>query len=144
MPPLRDRREDIPLLAAHFIKEQNLIFSTSVKGLTPEAREGLMEFDWPGNVRQLRNVIEGAMALENDEYIDVETLSQFIPITERPQDETGSDYLVALERFEKEYFAEILKASGDNVEEAAERAGVNLATFYRKMKRYGLKRKREV
>jgi DNA-binding NtrC family response regulator len=143
MPPLRDRKEDIPLLAAHFIKEQNLIFSTSVKGLSPEAREAMLEFDWPGNVRQLKNVIEGAMALESGDYLEVDSLSQFIPVAERASGEAGSDYLGALERFEKEYFAEMLRASGDNVEEAAERAGVNLATFYRKMKRYGLRRKKE-
>ncbi len=142
MPPLRDRKEDIPLLCANFIKEQNLVFSTAIKGLTTQAQDALCEYDWPGNVRQLKNVIEGAMALEDSDQICVETLAQFIPLPERSGGESAADYLFALEKFEKEYFSEILKSCGDNVEEAAARAGVNLATFYRKMKRYGLKRKK--
>jgi DNA-binding NtrC family response regulator len=143
IPPLRDRRTDIPLLASHFVKELNQRFGTEVKGFTPAAYEMIIGYDWPGNVRELKNVIEASLALESGALIGVEGLSRLME-TDAPRCENGDDatldsYSDASERFEKKYFSKILAAFQGNVEEAAALAGVNVATLYRKIKKYGLK-----
>lgn len=74
LPPLKDRREDIPILAEHFVKKFNKRLGLDVKGISAEALELLMNFDWQGNVRQLENTIERAMVLTNSEQIDIDSL----------------------------------------------------------------------
>lgn len=148
LPPLRERIEDIPLLAAHFIQEQNLRFGTNVKGFTHEAVEALKAFPWPGNIRQLRNVIEACMAVGSDEeLIDLDVLLQFIELPEAisvqarqlPASLDG-DYNAAMSAFEIDYLKMLLGKKGGNVEEAAREAGMNMATIYRKIKKYNLRR----
>ena len=141
LPPLRERRDDIPLLVAHFIREQNTKFGTSCKGLTPEALEAACAYPWPGNIRQLRNVIEAAMTIESGVYIGLPALSQFI-VTELPsQFSSQADYEAALARFETEYLTRLLRKHAGNVEAAAAEAGMNMATVYRKLKKYGIRKK---
>ena len=138
MPPLRERRPDIPLLAAYFISQQNDKFGTSIKGLSAEALQAAGECSWPGNIRQLKNVIEACMTIETEERISLDTLSQFIE-TEGAGG-ADADYNEALARFEIDYLRQLIRAAGGNIEEAALKAGMNMATIYRKMKKYGLKR----
>ncbi|HEX9777241.1 MAG TPA: sigma-54 dependent transcriptional regulator [Geopsychrobacteraceae bacterium] len=138
MPPLRERRPDIPLLAAYFISQQNDKFGTSIKGLSAEALQAAGECSWPGNIRQLKNVIEACMTIETEERISLDTLSQFIE-TEGAGG-ADADYNEALARFEIDYLRQLIRAAGGNIEEAAQKAGMNMATIYRKMKKYGLKR----
>jgi DNA-binding NtrC family response regulator len=145
LPPLRQRREDIPLLAAHFIKEQNEKFGTRIKGFAPEALHAAVDFPWPGNIRQLHNVIEACLAIETADTISLSVLSQFIDLpegapTERPLTGEESDYSAALSRFEIDYLKELLQRSGGNVEMAAREAGMNMATIYRKLKKYDLRK----
>ncbi len=142
LPPLRERKPDIALLADHFIREQNERFGTRVKGLSPEALEVASEFSWPGNIRQLRNAIEGALAMESGEYITLPTLAQFIEIDEAQPRERGSeeDYSSALAQFETSYLKELLRKAQGNVEEAARLAGMNMATIYRKLKKYHIRK----
>ena len=141
LPPLRERRDDIPLLVAHFIREQNTKFGTSCKGLTPEALEAACAYPWPGNIRQLRNVIEAAMTIESGIYIGLPALSQFI-VTDLPsQFSSQADYEAALARFETEYLTRLLRKHAGNVEAAAAEAGMNMATVYRKLKKYGIRKK---
>ncbi len=141
LPSLRERQDDIPLLAAHFIREQNAKFDTRFKGLTPEALEAARSYAWPGNIRQLRNVIEAAMTISSGPYIGLPELSQLIE-TDRPAPVTGqADYSAELGRFETEYLTRLLRKHDGNVEEAATEAGMNMATIYRKLKKYGLKKK---
>jgi DNA-binding NtrC family response regulator len=141
LPPLRERRDDIPLLVAHFIREQNDKFGTSCKGLTPEALEAACGYAWPGNIRQLRNVIEAAMTIESGAYIGLPALSQFI-VTDQPgQFSSQADYDAALARFETEYLTRLLRKHGGNVEAAAAEAGMNMATVYRKLKKYGIRKR---
>lgn len=138
MPPLRERRPDIPLLAAHFITQQNSDFNTDIKGLSPEAQQAACGFFWPGNIRQLKNVIEACMTIEIEERISLDTLSQFIEI-----EGTGTaeaDYNDALARFEIDYLQQLIRSAGGNIEEAAQKAGMNMATIYRKMKKHGIKK----
>jgi len=145
LPPLRERAADIPLLAAHFIRRQNAKFGTAVKGFSPEALAAATAYAWPGNIRELRNVVEGSLALESGDLISLAVLSQFIEPPDRgaegePEKNDGSGYAVAANRFEEEYFKALLRKTRGNVEASAAEAGINLATIYRKMKKYGIRR----
>jgi len=150
LPPLRDRIDDIPLLSAHFIHLQNQKFGTAVKGFEREAMEILCAFQWPGNIRQLRNVIEACMALEGSDYISLDTLGQIIDLPEGrivPKTTQAGPVLAedlpfteALERFERDLLRDLLKKHTGAVDSAAVEAGMNVATLYRKIKKYGLKR----
>ena len=144
LPPLRERRSDIPLLAGHFIQEQNEKFGTNIQGLSTEAQDALAEFSWPGNIRQLRNVIEASMAMENGDYITLPVLAQFIEVEQNGGETESrgpdSDYSSALARFEIAYLKELLRKSEGNVEAAARQAGMNMATIYRKLKKYDIRR----
>jgi transcriptional regulator with PAS, ATPase and Fis domain len=141
IPPLRERRDDIPLLIAHFLREQNEKFGTNCKGLTPEALEAACAYAWPGTIRQLRNVIEAALTIESGSYIGLPALSQFIVTGQPGQFSTQADYEAALARFETEYLIRLLRKHAGNVEAAAAEAGMNMATVYRKLKKYGIRRK---
>jgi DNA-binding NtrC family response regulator len=142
LPPLRERRTDIPLLAAHFIKLQNEKFGTRIRGLSPEAFQAACDYAWPGNIRQLRNVIEACMAIENGEWISLPVLSQFIDIDSTPPREVadGDSYSAALSRFETSYLIGLLKKTAGNIDIAAREAGMNMATIYRKLKKYDIKK----
>ncbi len=148
LPPLRDRKVDIPLLVAHFISLQNRKFGTTVKGLSSEAMEQACNYPWPGNIRELKNVVEACLAMEDAEYIGLPVLSQFIECsgTCAGSDEAGEsvfedgEYARAVSRFETEYLRGLLKKHRWNIEAAARDAGMNMATIYRKLKKYGIKR----
>lgn len=148
LPPLRERIEDIPLLAAHFIHLQNIKFGTTIKGFEKDAMQVLCSFQWPGNIRQLKNVIEACMAMEGSDYISLETLGQVIELPETLHVATQAGpvlmaeepYTAALERFERDLLRDLLKKHGGAVDSAAKEAGMNMATLYRKIKKYGLKK----
>ncbi len=142
LPPIRERREDIPLLLSHFIRLQNQKFGTRIQGLAPDALRAACSYGWPGNIRQLRNVIEACMAVETGDIITHGVLSQFIDIPREsdPPSAEKTDYSVALARFERNYLQELLRKTGGNVEAAACEAGMNMATIYRKLKKYGVRR----
>ena len=146
LPPLRERRSDIPLLVTHFIKQQNEKFGTQIKGLSSEALQAACQFSWPGNIRQLRNVLEASMAVETEEVIQLGTLAQFIDTGKEIAVEPGlsadneSDYSSALADFETRYLKSLLQKTGGNVEAAAREAGMNMATIYRKLKKYEISR----
>jgi DNA-binding NtrC family response regulator len=150
LPPLRERASDIPLLAAHFILLQNQKFNTAFKGFESEAMRALSAYEWPGNIRQLKNVIEACMAMETGEYIAKETLAQFIEAdsgtsehaVEAEHDTAGLPYTTALEQFEADLLRSLLKRHGGNIDLAAREAGMNMVTMYRKIKRYGIKKEK--
>jgi DNA-binding NtrC family response regulator len=151
LPPLRARRDDLALLTAHFIKQQNKKFGTKVEGLTAEARQLMLNYDWPGNIRQLENVIEACMTMESSSYITLPVLTQFInpatatttavtasapTATENVDNPDAPEYTKALGDFETTYLVNLLQSTGGNVEEAAQLAGMNMATIYRKLKKH--------
>jgi transcriptional regulator with PAS, ATPase and Fis domain len=144
LPPLRERRSDIPLLAAHFIGQQNRKFGTRVKGLAPDALEAACAFPWPGNIRQMQNVIEASMAMESGDYLSREVMAQFIDIPREQGDADEEcdegDYSQALSRFERDYLQGLLRKNRGNVEAAAREAGMNMATIYRKIKKYSIRK----
>ena len=144
LPPLRERKADIPLLAAHFIALQNKKFDTSIKGLSPEAMEAVLSYDWSGNIRQLKNVIEACLAMETGEYIGLPIISQFIELPSTHEEGQTSldegEYNRALSRFETDYLKGLLRKNCGNIEAAAREAGMNMATIYRKIKKYNIKK----
>lgn len=138
LPPLRQRRPDIPLLAAHFVVQQNKKFKTDIDGLSPEAQRAASEYSWPGNIRQLKNVIEACITIETEQQVSLATLAQFI---ETEDASAGSDdYNNALARFEIDFLRQLLSSVDGNIEEAAKKAKMNMATVYRKLKKYGLRK----
>ncbi len=140
LPTLRERIEDIPLLASYFISQQNKKLNKNCAGFTADAMEALSAFHWPGNIRQLKNVVDAAHALSNDKYIDIDTIEQFVKISgKESEDAGGGEYHAALAHFERDYFRNLLQQYRGNVDEAAKRAGINMVTLYRKIKKYGLK-----
>jgi two-component system response regulator HydG len=141
LPPLRERKEDIPLLVDHFLK----IFATShekpVKGYTASVRRILTNYPWPGNVRELRNVVESMVVVDTDGMIDVDDLPDDLASSIRFMEDDGPrDSLVGrtMEDIEKHFIAETLRASGGNREEAAKTLGIGERTLYRKIKEYNL------
>jgi two-component system response regulator HydG len=148
IPPLRDRAGDIPLLIEHFLKQFSRRHGKSIKGLSLPARVKLGSYAWPGNVRQLRNVIESMVVVDCDEMLDVDDL----PIELDPDSpvaaastadvdmSTGLSALVGrpLEEIEKVFIAETLKLTGGNREQAADLLGIGERTLYRKIKEYQL------
>jgi DNA-binding NtrC family response regulator len=148
LPALRERKDDIPLLAAHFIHLQNQKFGTTVKGFDRDAMQALCNFDWPGNIRQLKNVIEACMAMVGEEYIGRETLDQFIDVVTAPHGYSPAGTIeaddvpfnAALDRFESDLLKGLLKKHHGNIESAAREADMNMATIYRKIKKYGIRK----
>ena len=149
LPPLRERVEDIPLLAAHFTHLQNIKFGTTIKGFERDAMQVFCSFPWPGNIRQLKNVIEACMAMEGSDYIALETLGQVIELPDGPLPATiqghpsltgNVPFTAALERFERDLLRDLLQKHSGAVDLAAREAGMNMATLYRKIKKYGLKK----
>lgn len=148
LPPLRERTKDIPLLAAHFIHLQNQKFGTKVKGFEKNALDALCSFDWPGNIRQLKNVIEACIAMDSKENISCKTLLQFIepspeeaaPKIFESRDNTDLPFSTALDLFEADLLKNLLQKHHGNVELAAKEAGMNMATIYRKMKKHNIRK----
>jgi two-component system response regulator HydG len=140
IPPLRQRREDIPLLIDHFISAANEKHGSKVKGITPDARRVLMSYPWPGNVRQLRNVIENMVVLSTGERLTVDDLPDEIY---RGPEQLANQQLgqlagISIEEAEKELIRNTLKMVDGNREQAANILGIGERTLYRKIKEYGL------
>lgn len=139
VPPLRQRTEDIPLLASYFLDHFNTRFGKSVGPLLPAAMRRLHTEAWPGNVRQLRNLIERTVALGDDGPIQAEDLDLSddcegsgpeLPTQLQP-------YHRAREQFEREYLKRLLALSGGNISEAARMSGITRQNLYVRMKRWG-------
>jgi len=144
LPPLRDRREDIPLLIEHFTNEHAKRHQKTVRGISSAARRRLLAYDWPGNVRQLRNVIESMVVVDIDEVLDLDDLpSELAPPPGEAAPTRVDDGLHTLigksmSEIESLFIGETLKVTGGNREEAAEMLGIGERTLYRKIKEYGL------
>jgi two-component system response regulator GlrR len=135
LPPLRDRKEDIPTLVDYFLEEFNQKMRITVKGLTPQAIQKLMLHDWPGNVRELKNTIEFAMAMTRNNVITDDLILQAkVKSTDKMK-----SLKEAKSEFEKEYLLNILALTQGNVSKASELAGKYRADFYQLLKKYQLK-----
>ena len=139
IPPLRERREDIPLLAESFLAEIALKRDEPKKKLSPEAAEQLQEYAWPGNVRELENAIERAVILAKNGTIHMATLPE--RIRERRTEALVSDRAVtnpSLETIERAYIMWVLGSEGGNKSRAAEVLGIDPSTLHRKLSRFEL------
>jgi two-component system, NtrC family, response regulator HydG len=148
LPPLRDRRSDIPLLMEHFRRELCARMHKEVVGFTRAARQALITYDWPGNIRQLRNTVERMIVLDSDSQLDVDDLPDEIAALAHRDGETpgvpaipGSDSLIGrpLVDVERYYIHRALELTEGKREEAAQLLGIGERTLYRKIKEYGLK-----
>jgi len=145
LPPLRDRREDIPLLAEHFVTVYNKRMSRKVRGISDDALRALMDYDWPGNVRELENTIEHALILRREGEVQPEDLPEhFAGTTPAANLSWDSEelvpYKVAKEAFERAYFAELLEHNDHNVSRSAIAAGLSRRHLQEKLKQYGIRR----
>jgi two-component system nitrogen regulation response regulator NtrX len=139
VPPLRERREDIPLLAEHFLREFTTAYGRKPKELTAEAYRLLAEYHWPGNVRELKNLIERIVILNPQVRVD----ARHIPLntlrrqSDRPVERFGSLQEVR-EAAEREYILKKLEETSGNVTRTAELLGLERSNLYRKMKTLGI------
>jgi DNA-binding NtrC family response regulator len=139
LPPLRDRKEDIPLLAEHFLRREAAEAGDEPKKLSTRAQSILQEYHWPGNVRELENVIERACVLTPGPTIKADALPE--RLTETPPEplvQERDSPNPAMEVIERAYIEHVLKAEGGNKTRAAEVLGIDPSTLYRKIKRYDL------
>jgi two-component system nitrogen regulation response regulator NtrX len=138
VPPLRERREDIPLLADHFLREFTTAYGRKPKELTPEAYRVLSDYHWPGNVRELKNLIERIVILNPQVRVD----SRHIPVSSTRRQERVLDRFGSLqevrEAAEREYILKKLDETNGNVTRTAELLGLERSNLYRKMKTLGI------
>ncbi len=136
LPPLRERREDIPALVNHFIRRFNKRFRRDVKGITPDALAALSVYDFPGNVRELENLIERAFAMGSRDQI---TLADLPSLTARPAmaPVVSAKAVPTLAEVEKELILRALAVFNNDKEEAARALGISRRTIYRRLKEYG-------
>ena len=140
IPPLRERREDIPLLVSHFIGESSHANDRSIDGISKEAMDMLIRYDWPGNVRELKNTVESMVILTTKDNLEVSD------IPERTLRATGEkkDFEIrsgmSLQEIEREVICKTLKDNGYIRERTAEVLEISTRTLYRKIKEYGLEK----
>ncbi len=142
VPPLRARKEDIPVLAAAFLERHARANGKSFKGFTPQAMDAMLRYNWPGNVRELENAVERAVILVHDDYI----YENALPLTvRRASPEAGGlapgnlGNLAgrSLEDLERLAIEATLRETADNKSEAARRLGITRATLHSKLRKYG-------
>ncbi len=140
IPPLRERREDIPLLIHFFVQQSAERYGKVIDGLTPEVQQVLMGNPWPGNVRQLKNAIENMVVLTTKPKLDVESLPENLRPAAAVDHLGGMNNLVgiSIEQAEKELIRNTLKLVNGNREQAAKILGIGERTLYRKIKEYDL------
>ncbi|MBN1105441.1 MAG: sigma-54-dependent Fis family transcriptional regulator [Deltaproteobacteria bacterium] len=141
IPPLRDRREDIPLLAQHFLRHFSEKNHKSIKGFTPQAMDRLIHHAWPGNVRQLMNAVERGVVLSRSEYLGEEDLPLIAPEAPAGEKAPTPDTIPAdmpLDEVEKAAIIRVLELSRGNKSEAARRLGITRKTLLKKLKSYGV------
>ncbi|MFN3535347.1 MAG: sigma-54 interaction domain-containing protein, partial [Desulfatiglandales bacterium] len=165
LPPLRERRSDIPLLVEHFIRTFNRTKNRNIKGISPEAMEALLGYHWPGNVRELRNVTEMLVVIKGEgvireadlppkilsqrswdraipeaEELSLPSLNHTQPEFSPTLPEGGIDLTTAVTEYEKSLILESLKRTGWVKQQAAKLLNLNRTTLVEKIKRYGLER----
>jgi len=139
VPPLRDRSEDIPVLAEHFLKMFAIRNNKPLKGFSPQAMDRLIKYPWPGNVREMMNTVESAVVLSSSDYLRDEDIPVFqqeesykAPLT------NGSAGEFSLDEIERLSILKTLESVRGNKSEAARKLGITRATLHKKLKKYGV------
>jgi DNA-binding NtrC family response regulator len=136
VPPLRERKSDIPLIANYFVKKYSQIVGKQINCISPEAMDVLVRYDWPGNVRELVNAIERATVVGTPPAIKPQDLPfQLLNNNKKKKSSSGS-----LASVEKEHIIEILELNDWNISRSAEILGIDRVTLYNKIKKYGLQK----
>ena len=143
LPTLVQRSQDIPVLIDHFMKLFAKQHDKQIKGVSPGARRKLLSYDWPGNVRQLRNVVESMVVVDYDGLLDTDDLPEELADPAEPSGEPSITSLAGLvgkplQEIEQLFIAETLRITAGNREEAAKMLGIGERTLYRKIKEYEL------
>jgi DNA-binding NtrC family response regulator len=136
IPPLRERKEDIEVLARHFVGKYSKENQKKVVGITEEAMDILNQYAWPGNIRELRNVVERAVVLASGEKVGPGELPDRLKRIDGPRGERTLKE--RLEHYEEKIIREVLQSNEWNKEQTATELGVDLATLYRKIKKLGI------
>lgn len=136
IPPLRERREDIPELSEYFLRKYGRKLSKEIQGFTGEALEALAGYQWPGNVRELENVIERAVILCDSERIAPEDLS--IPFFSSSRQSEEQEMDATLEKMERDHILKVLRESNGNQSRTSQILGIDRKTLYLKLKKYGI------
>jgi len=155
LPTLKERQEDIPLLAVHFLKKYAEEMGKTIKGFTPEAMEKMMKYPWPGNIRELENVIERTVVMIDDEMVradhlilpgqqEKEALENQIPTTSEELKEIKKQMREkAVEEIERAFVLKALERHQWNVTKAAEEVGMLRPNFQALMRKYNLRARGE-
>ncbi|OQX79790.1 MAG: hypothetical protein B6D56_06335 [Candidatus Omnitrophica bacterium 4484_70.1] len=147
VPPLRERKDDIPLLVEHFLKKSSQkLKEKMVRDVSPQVMELFFAYDWPGNIRELENVIERAVILCKGERVEVEDLPEFfMELRGKDRDDEKRNFSLkeVVKDSEKEIIEKVLKECGGNRKKAAQILGINRTTLYNKLKAYGILKKKD-
>ncbi|MYA98710.1 sigma-54-dependent Fis family transcriptional regulator, partial [Candidatus Poribacteria bacterium] len=143
VPPLRERHEDIPILAHYFLKRYAAAAKKPVRAISTDALQMLMQHDFPGNVRELKNAIESAVLFETTDQLQPQSLP--LHLTQKDsQTATGSPtdttVILPLDEVERRAIIHALKVTDNNISAAAQALGIGRNTFYRKLEKYNLLR----
>jgi two-component system response regulator HydG len=145
LPPLRERLDDVPLLAGHFLKKYSEKNRKQVVSISPQAFSALTRYPYPGNVRELENIIERAVIMEKGDTLSRIDLKRAVTFDASHFSESDiqpfrKTKTMVVEQFEKEYFSRLLRMYSGNMSKAALHAGINIKNLHEKMARYGLKK----
>jgi len=138
LPPLRDRREDIPLLAGYFLRKYNIETNRRIKDFTKDAMKILMEYNWPGNIRELENAVEHAVVLCDDESITPASLPLNVHIKDERTTEYGDSLEEAQKQFKKKYITRVLQQTDGNRSKAAKKLEIQRTYLSRLIKELGV------
>jgi transcriptional regulator with PAS, ATPase and Fis domain len=142
IPPLRNRKEDIPLLVDHFIRKLNNLNNKDIQGLKPDVLPVLMAYDYPGNVRELENIVEYASVVCKDRQIGVDHLPEHLFQTTGPQavnrNQDGHFNNMTFDDMERRFLSDRLRKNRWNRKTTAEEMGIHPTTLWRKMKRLNI------
>ena len=134
IPPLRDRGNDVSLLADHFLKRYSYNYKKDIEGFSREARQLLKQYHWPGNVRELQHVIERAVILSDQKRLQYDDFMLRIPVSVSREKEERFN----LEELEKNTIQEVLRHCSGNLTQAADLLGITRTSLYRRLEKYGL------
>jgi transcriptional regulator with PAS, ATPase and Fis domain len=138
LPPLRERKDDIPLLAKTFIDEFNRQDNRQVRGVTPDTEKELERYGWPGNVRELRNVIQRAVVLSGTGLINSEHLPDNVLRGVVPASSAAAASVTPIREMERDLILRALDETGQDKRKAAQLLGISLKTLYNKLAKYGI------
>jgi transcriptional regulator with PAS, ATPase and Fis domain len=136
IPPLRERREDIPLLVESFVERLSVEMKKRIDGVSTDAMASLMAHDWPGNVRELRNILERGAVVATGPIIQLSDLG--LPSRAEAPPKPGT--MASLEEVERRHVAAVLGHTGGNVSQSARILGIDRVTLYNKMRKWGIRR----